>query len=446
MFEIKFSQKVILYILFIYQLYDIFNDYFNYNYSIELNFETTPRILPSITICIDKKHDLLITDEWKNMRNPFGNQTIVCVYASNLTEVFGDCNEETVYLRYRHKEFCLTFFNNKTSNHNYVQNNSILILLGSFIYKQQKVIIHPPDTASHFETNNVFVSNGYQHTFINIKQITSLTLPKPYSTNCHEYSHNGLSSLSKRSQSYCMFEYMRKEELNKCAKNIFWNQYVIDTKKQMNYLKFKNKSSNECIVKFDYKLLSRLCKIDCIDEKYTVSPLRTRNTLANPIAEIPIVKQYNINLSYKPELNMEQLCSNIGGLISMYFGLSMIDMIIILSRKILSIRMIKIIKIIISILFNCLIKTAFYIMMLYQLIIIIQTYIEDNRHITISFTNKIKLNKIALLSEPSIDFFRNREFYPEFERNYNNLETLNEKYNYLHNHTVPNRSYEVPKL
>ena len=71
--------------------------------------------------------------------------------------IFEECKEAKVYLRYRHKEICLTFFNNKTENYYYMQNKSIGIVFTSFKYKQQNVIIHPPDTASYFETNNVFI-------------------------------------------------------------------------------------------------------------------------------------------------------------------------------------------------------------------------------------------------------------------------------------------------
>ena len=286
MFQIKFSPRIIFVTLFIFQFCDIFNDYFHYNYSIELDFEVVSRTLPSITICINKRHD--VSDQWKNWKTPFGNQTIVCIYSTNINDRLQDCNEGKVYLRYRHKEICLTFFNNKTENYYKIQYYGILIVLSSLKYKQQKVIIHPPDTPSHFEINNVFVSQGFQFNDFNIKRVSRFTLPKPYSTDCHDYSQNGVSSLLQRSQSYCMFEYMRKEELNKCGKYIYWNQYVIDTKNQM--LNYKNNDSNECIVNFNYKLLSRLCKIDCINDKYTVSQSTTYNAIANPIVEIPILK------------------------------------------------------------------------------------------------------------------------------------------------------------
>ena len=430
MFEIKFTSRIILDILFIYQLYDIFNDYLHYNYSIELNFDDNSKILPSVTVCIEEKYDL--SYRFKNWNNPYGNQTIVCVYTTEEDQIFRECNEEKIYLRYRHKEICLTFFNNKTNNYNRIQNISTLIILTSLNYEQQKVIIHPPDTPSHFEISNVFISKSHQYDNIFIKKVTTYTLQKPFSTDCHDYSQHPISSTSQRSQTYCMFEYMKEKEINKCGENIYWNQYVIDRKNQM--FRSKSNKSIECIVQFNHKILSRLCKKDCINEKYTVIHSKNYNPYDNPIAVIPTKIQYNIYLSYKPKLTIEQLCSNLGGLISMYFGLSMIDIAVFIYAKIFNIRWIKVIKIIISIVFKYLIKIVIYLMMLYQLIMIIQSYIEENRRIKIALTNDIKFNKIALAIGIFIDFERNEEYYPRFEEKYYNLKFLNEKYNLVHDH------------
>ena len=414
MFQIKLSSKIFLYILFVYQIYDLFKNYFQYNYSIELSFNVYPPTLPSVTICIDEKYD--ISDKWKKWDKPYGNQLIVCFYPKSYTQIIEDCNEKKVYLRYRHKEICLTFFNNKTENYYKFQSNVIQMLFTNFKSMLQKVIIHPPDTPSHFEINNVFVSEGYYGITFQIKTVNRFLLPKPYSTDCHDYGQYGISSLSPRSQSYCMFVHMRKEELKKCGKNIYWNQYVIETKNQV--LKFKNESSNKCFVKLDYKLLSRLCKLDCIDTKYEISYSEYYSGIISPFAQIPINKQYNINLSYQPKLTMEQLCSNFGGIISMYFGLSMIDITAFIFNYLFKIRWIKVIKIIISLIFRYIIKTIFYLLMLYQLIIIIHTYREENRKIKIYYTNEMKFNKIFLAFEPFIDKKRNSEYYPEFQKKY----------------------------
>ena len=138
MFRIKLSPRIILYILFVYQSYHLFQDYFNYNYSVELDLETFTRILPSITVCIDKRHDLLITDKWKNWINPYGNLTIACFYYEDLSEILRHCNEAKVYLRYRHKEICLTFFNNKTDNYYRIQDLSMITIFSGLMFTQQK--------------------------------------------------------------------------------------------------------------------------------------------------------------------------------------------------------------------------------------------------------------------------------------------------------------------
>ena len=72
--------------------------------------------------------------------------------------------------------------------------------------------------------------------------------------------------------------------------------------------------------------------------------------------------------------------------------------------------------------------------MSYQLTMIIQSYVEENKRIKTSFTNDIKFNKIALVIEPFIDFKRNNEYYPKFEEAYNNLQFKTERINLVHGH------------
>ena len=73
-------------------------------------------------------------------------------------------------------------------------------------------------------------------------------------------------------------------------------------------------------------------------------------------------------------------------------------------------------------------------MILHQLTMILQSYIEENRQIQIYFTNEMKLNTIALNIESIIDFNRNNEYYPSFEDEYKNLNFYIERYELVHNH------------
>ena len=419
--SLKISLKIIFYILFIYQLIDLVIDYIHYNYSIKVDLNGSPKILPSITICLNRTND------------------IVCRYKTDKGEYFY-CQEDMAYLRIRNKDVCRTYFNDKNSLYHKILKKSILLILRLHIESvvtQFRVLIHPPNIASHFQTNNIFVNKGSEPFVFNIRKVTTFSLPKPYSTDCYDYDQ---SETSPRSQSYCMLEYMKREEMNRCGKNIYWNQYVVQNNSEFIY---KNYESNECIVKFNYKLLSRLCEIDCISDKYTVK-YHTYGTLNDSAIAIPMKEQFNINILYLTKLTMEQLCSNCGGLISMYFGLSMINIATIIYSKLLNIRWIKVIRLIILIIFKYLLKIICIILMLYQLLMILRSYSEANIQIKIDFTNEIKFNKIILDFFPIIDGKRQDEYFPNFNKKYNR-KNLRKKFKIIHKHLYDlfNRDFEL---
>ena len=293
------------------------------------------------------------------------NKTIVCYNIDNILRKYYDCKEEKVIMRYRHKEICLTFFNRKNNFYEKHLSKSVPIYFTSFIYSQQTVIIHPPDTASHLELNNVFVSKKLKYLILNINKLTKFTLPKPYSTDCHDYSQYQKSSLLPRSQSYCMFEYMKSEELKKCGKNIYWNQFLINNDNQV--FNYTGNYSDVCWVKMNYNLLSRICKIDCVSVTYRVRSVITESETWNPIIEIPLPKKFNINLVYEPKLTIVILISNLGGLISMYFGLNMIALVKIAQKIFIEFINTNSIKLTMKI-FKKLLKIVIYLIMIYQLI------------------------------------------------------------------------------
>ena len=318
----KLLIRIPILILFVYQFYDLIDNYFRYDYSFQLDFDTSSKILPSITICLEEKNNF--THLFENFKKPFGNKTIICYYNDNWLLKNYDCKEEKVYMRYRHKDICLTFLNRKNNFYEKLLSNSIQVYFTSFMFSRQTKIIHPPDTASHFELNNVFVSKSGEYKYFIISKVTKLTLPKPYSTDCHDYSDNQLIQQTSRSQSYCMLEYMKIKELNKCGKSIYWNQLLIYNENQI--FNYNGNYSDECIVKMNYKLLSRICKIDCLSVSYKVKSDMRSSDRWNPIIGIPLPRKYNINLLYEPKLTIVIMFSNLGGLISMYFGLSMVEL------------------------------------------------------------------------------------------------------------------------
>ena len=429
MFGKKLFIQIPILILFFYQFYDLIDNYFRYDYSFKLDFDTSSRTLPSITICLNEKHDL--THLFENYKNPYGNKTVVCYSNDDLSIKYYDFNEEKLYKRYRHKDICLTFLNHKNTFYEELLSKSARVSFLSFMYSQQTVIIHPPDTVSHFELNNVFVSKRAKFLILNLVKETKFTLPKPYWTDCHDYSQYRKSSQSPRSQSYCMLEYMRKEELKKCGKNIYWNQFSINNDNQV--FDYKGNYSVECIVKMNFKLLSRLCKIDCVSITYKIKSVISESESWNPILEIPLPRKYNINLVYEPKMTMVTMFSNLGGLISMYFGLSMIDLGIIAYDIFIKFITRKFIKLTLAILKNSL-KILIYFIMMFQLYIILITYFGSNTIIKINFNTNYKFSKIALSSEPILDIESNDKYFPEFKENYESMHDINDKHRLINFH------------
>ena len=247
----KLLTRLPILLLFSYQFYDMIYDYFQYHYTIELSFEISSRILPSITICMENKHEISTNN--KILRG----ETIICFYR---TEKFYSLCLEKYVLRYKHNEICVTFFNNKTNRYWSLLETDFNVIFWSQYYRQQKIIFHQPGTLSHFEINSMFLSKYYQLSHFYIRKVSRNLLPKPFSTNCYDYSRNEIKSSSSSlllssSQSHCMFEHMKEEELNKCGKNIFWNNQVIETNNLI--LNFPNDTNESCVIKLNYKLLSK---------------------------------------------------------------------------------------------------------------------------------------------------------------------------------------------
>ena len=197
----KLLTRLPILLLFSYQFYDMIYDYFQYNYTIELSFESSSRILPSITVCIEDKYKFVT-----NERKPFSGITILCIIRTE--KFYSFCYEKYVYLRYRHKEICLTFFNNKTNDYWTLLGTKFSAVFFSQYYRKQKIIIHQPGTLSHFEMNNIYLSEYYQLSNFFIRKVTKYLLPKPFSTDCNDYNQKEKPSSQisvQISQSHCMF-------------------------------------------------------------------------------------------------------------------------------------------------------------------------------------------------------------------------------------------------
>ena len=222
---------------------------------------------------------------------------------------------------------------------------------------------------------------------------------------------------------------MKKEELDNFGRNVFWNNQVIDSGNQI--FNFPNHTTHRGNMKVNYKLLSKICKSDCVKINYIVETYKNYNKDNYPVANI-FPRPFSLKLAYQAKLTMTNFFANFGGLLSMYFGISMMILVEFMMKKLINIVMRKYWKILIII--RKTIKILLIFMMIHQVTTIIQKYIASNETIRIYFTNNIKLSKMAIFIEPLIDVKRNDEYYPNFNNYYESYEQSVHKHIVIHNH------------
>ena len=118
----------------------------------------------------------------------------------------------TMFIRIRRKdEYCLTFDN---------QGDLKITKILTRFYSRLETIIHLPNTSSHFERQNRYISHiGNDMDSADNKEVHVKYLPKPFSTDCIDYPNNRFES-----QTDCKLEYMRRKETGN-----LWKELLLDS-------------------------------------------------------------------------------------------------------------------------------------------------------------------------------------------------------------------------
>ena len=157
--------------------------------------------------------------------------------------------------------------------------------------------------------------------YANNKKVQVDYLPLPYSTDCVDYPNNRFQS-----QTDCKLEYMRRKELEICGKNYYWIQYSFDITLQVEDM---NLYHYNCTVNANERELEQICKKACKTTVYYsywkkyVQKYIYYNMIISQIG--PISKEY-LRISYIPAMTWMSFLSTLGGFISMWLGLCVVDL------------------------------------------------------------------------------------------------------------------------
>ena len=326
-------------------------------------------------------------------------------------------------MRHKNNTICLTHFNDGK----YEKFTSLsFTVIG---YKKAEFIFHPIFSHSHFERSNSFPIKMIDDwnelaASVELKKWEKTLLPFPFETNCFDYSINRRNNVSPKSQTDCKLEYMRRKELKECNHNYYWSQHLFDNNHQI--LDF-NQTLTNCSVKVNQTFLDKVCQKDCQITELVVS--KDDYSVTYPGVSFNYNRKINefIYSTYLAKMDLIAYFSTMGGLISMYLGLSVYYLtsklhesteylftmfIILIDKPFIHSKIVQILKGVKSIS-----KIICLFIMYYQLFEMTNDFIVNNENTGISFRANHRFPKMVLGFVPELKLDRLEQNYPEYHKN-----------------------------
>jgi hypothetical protein len=197
-------------------------------------------------------------------------------------------------------------------------------------------LLHQKKTPPHFERQKIEISKSNAHIIENTRIVTKL-LPFPYSTDCYNYGNEVNPVLNYKSREDCSVKHLEQKEFIECGCNKRWFYGFTGGR---NFSQKICPKSIEC--KFDakseMKSLENICKNNCLNEYYMniidgQQMVKRISDFDIRLIKFTVSEKYEILFTYLPKMNLiEYLCS-VGGLISMWFGISVYDLVLIFVKE-----------------------------------------------------------------------------------------------------------------
>jgi hypothetical protein len=416
--------RVIAFLLLFYQIISVTISYLEYETVIDMKAISGISQRPALTFCLYSDREFP-----KRIRNPVMQQILGhsfgCILTfPNLTSKVFKCENLSKLVEsvtpFSHR--CISVYSHLLDERLTPEN---LIYLQVMVGNNLKIfaLIHQSGTPPHFTGNKMEIINS-SATKIDISSINTKLLPFPHSTDCYDYRREAKLVNGYNSREDCVVKHLERKEFVKCGCNKRWSYRAFDEQNFSHICPESVKCDFDS--KIQMKSLDKICKNSCYNEHYFNQLIYDKNHDYFRLRAFKLFgyyksPKYEIIFTYLAKMNfVEYLCS-VGGLVSMWFGISVYDLTLILvneSKKWIirifgSINYEKLTLIVLK--FKEMISTkfdeilskltiiVFSMLMLYQLFEVITIYL-DFETVTrfevqqIMFLPKIKIEKEPILS------------------------------------------------
>jgi hypothetical protein len=326
--------RLMAFVTLFYQIISVTISYLEFETVIDMKAISHLKHEPTITICL--KNDFEFPEIPQTILNKnFFIDPIGCYLNESGKTLIVKCDKLTEIV-----ESVTTFSQRCHSYFSQLFDNKSIPIIGGLAFNIDNnmkgfALIHQKKTPPHFARHKIEISKSTL-TLIDYKRIVTKILPFPYSTDCYDYENEENAVLNYKSREDCIVKHLEKKEFNECGCNKRWF-YGYSRRQNLSNIcpktiecKFNTKS--------EMKSFEKNCKNNCLNEYYmnifdNQNEVKAFSLLNIKFLMLGLTPKYEILFSYLPKMNfIEYLCS-VGGLISMWFGFSVYDLVLIFAKE-----------------------------------------------------------------------------------------------------------------
>ncbi len=337
--KIEFISKIVKLIAFVvlmFQIIELTVSYLKYETVIDMKAIPKGEQRPTFTFCLKNKGEFSRKKSYsvafdnrigcaQNQKHTKSNKIphINCSKLSRIVESVTPLSPK-----------CLSYYS-RLFDENYSPNNSFLFVFFIHITINAFALIHQSATPPHFTKDMIEIEKS-QLNEITYSSIERNLLPFPYETDCYDYEREEKSLIRYKSREDCIVKHLERRELFECGCNKRW---------LYRDLRFGN-FSNICPktvrchlnLKIEIKLLEKICKKNCVNHHFfniiTSAKYLSKDKKFKISYFVPFKTNKNeIIFNHLPKMNLVEYFCSIGGLISMWFGISVYDLLLIFVRE-----------------------------------------------------------------------------------------------------------------
>ncbi len=328
--------RIIAFLGLLYQIISVTISYLEYETAIDMKAKSGIKQRPALTFCLYSDRQFP-----KRTRNPVMQQ----IFGHSFGCQLGFLNHTKKYFKCGHlfklvesitpfSHRCLSAYSHLLDEKLMPTNNiSFYVMVDNNL--KTFALIHQSGTPPHFTRNKIDFINSSTN-LVDISSIITKLLPFPHSTDCYDYRRDAKFVNGYNSREDCVLKHLERKEFAKCGCNKRWAYRAFDERNFSNLCHESVKCDFDS--KIEMKSLEKICKNNCYNEYYLDQFIFTYYYNVHKLMDWKTLSyrkspKYEIVFTYLAKMNfVEYLCS-VGGLVSMWFGISVYDLALILVNE-----------------------------------------------------------------------------------------------------------------